>query len=77
MPYGEKSAYEAKKKLKSKSYAMKGFPEHQTVDLTKKSGLGPREKETNITKFEMGNPLGIENPVALEKLYKKTEKTRQ
>ena len=44
------------------------------IDLTKKSGLGPREKETNITKFEMGNPLGIENPVALEKLYKKTEK---
>ena len=47
------------------------------MDLTKKSGLGPREKETDVTKFEMGNPLGIENPVALEKLYEKTEKTRQ
>ena len=47
------------------------------VDLTKKSGLGPREKETDIVKFEMGNPLGIENPVALEKLYEKTEKPRQ
>ena len=47
------------------------------MDLTKKSGLGPREKETYVTKFEMGNPLGIENPVALEKLYEKTEKTRQ
>ena len=47
------------------------------VDLTKKSGLGPREKETNIVKFEMGNPLGIENPVALNKLYEKTEKKRK
>ena len=47
------------------------------MDLTKKSGLGPREKETDVTKFEMGNPLGIENPVALDKLYEKTEKTRQ
>tara|TARA_R110000824_G_scaffold73870_1_gene188092 strand:- start:398 stop:589 length:192 start_codon:yes stop_codon:yes gene_type:complete len=47
------------------------------VDLTKKSGFGPRAKETNTTKFEMGNPLGIENPVALEKLYEKTEKPRQ
>ena len=47
------------------------------IDLTKKSGLGPREKETNTVKFEMGNPLGIENPVALQKLYEKTEKPRQ
>ena len=47
------------------------------VDLTKKSGLGPREKETDIVKFEMGNPLGFENPVAREKVYKQTEKTRQ
>jgi len=47
------------------------------VDLTKKSGLGPRKKETNTVKFEMGNPLGIENPVALQKLYEKTEKPRQ
>ena len=47
------------------------------VDLTKKSGLGPREKETDIVKFEMGNPLGFENPVAIEKVYKQTEKTRQ
>ena len=47
------------------------------IDLTKKSGLGPRAKETNRVKFEMGNPLGIENPVALEELYKKTEKPRQ
>ena len=62
MPYGEKSAYEAKKKLKSKSYAMKGFPEHQTVDLTKKSGFGPRaakgsddqSKELAKSKYEMG-----------------------
>ena len=43
------------------------------VDLTKKSGFGPRAKETNTTKYEQGNPLGIENPVALEKLYNKTE----
>ena len=62
MPYGEKSAYEAKKKLKSKSYAMKGFPEHQTVDLTKKSGYGPKapkgsddqSKELAKSKYEMG-----------------------
>ena len=47
------------------------------VDLTKKSGLGPREEETDTVRFEMGNPLGIENPVALEKLYEKTEKERQ
>ena len=47
------------------------------VDLTKKSGLGPREKETDIVKFEMGNPLGFENPVAMEKVYEQTEKTRQ
>ena len=47
------------------------------VDLTKKSGLGPREKETDVVKFEMGNPLGFENPVAREKVYKQTEKTRQ
>ena len=38
------------------------------MDLTKKSGLGPREKETDVTKFEMGNPLGSENPIALDKL---------
>ena len=47
------------------------------ADLTKKEGLGPRAKETNTTKYEMGNPLGIENPVALQKLYEKTEKKRR
>ena len=47
------------------------------VDLTKKSGFGPSAKETDTTKYEMGNPLGIENPIALEKLYEKTEKPRQ
>jgi hypothetical protein len=44
------------------------------VDLTKKEGYGPRAKETNTTKYEQGNPLGIENPVAMQKLYEKTEK---
>ncbi len=43
------------------------------VDLTKKEGLGPREKETDVVKFEMGNPLGFENPVARQKMYEKTE----
>ena len=47
------------------------------VDLTKKSGFGPSADETDITRYEMGNPLGIENPVALDKLYEKTEKPRQ
>ena len=47
------------------------------IDLTKKEGFGPREKETDRVKFEMGNPLGFENPVARKKLYKKTEKERQ
>tara|TARA_R100000951_G_scaffold33618_1_gene28458 strand:+ start:377 stop:571 length:195 start_codon:yes stop_codon:yes gene_type:complete len=47
------------------------------VDLTKKEGLGPRAKETNTTRYEMGNPLGIENPVAMQKLYEKTEKKRR
>jgi len=56
---------------------LRAFSKTSKVDLTKKSGFGPRAKQTNTTKFEMGNPLGIENPVALEKLYKKTEKPRQ
>ena len=43
------------------------------VDLTKKEGLGPREKETDTVRYEMGNPLGFENPVAREKVYEKTE----
>ena len=47
------------------------------VDLTKKEGLGPRAKQTDTTKYEMGNPLGIENTVAMEKLYEKTEKKRR
>ena len=47
------------------------------VDLTKKEGLGPSAKETDTTKYEMGNPLGIENTVAMEKLYEKTEKPRR
>ena len=47
------------------------------VDLTKKEGLGPREKETDTVRFEMGNPLGFENPVAREKVYEQTEKPRQ
>tara|TARA_R110002020_G_scaffold315337_2_gene530493 strand:- start:394 stop:588 length:195 start_codon:yes stop_codon:yes gene_type:complete len=62
-------------------YAMKPFPGFGNspckMDLTKKSGLGPRAKETDTVKYEQGNPLGIENPVALEKLYEKTEKPRQ
>ena len=57
----------------------KSSPLHsgKKVDLTKKSGFGPRAKETNTIKYEQGNPLGIENPVALDKLYEKTEKPRQ
>jgi len=47
------------------------------VDLTKKEGFGPSAKETNTTRYEMGNPLGIENPVAMQKLYEKTEKKRR
>ncbi len=47
------------------------------VDLTKKEGFGPSAKETDTTKYEMGNPLGIENPVAMEKLYGKTEIKRR
>ena len=53
------------------------FVKKDKVDLTKKKGFGPSAKETNTTKFEMGNPLGIENPVALQKLYEKTEKPRR
>jgi len=56
---------------------LKAFIKTGKVDLTKKEGFGPRAKETNTTKFEMGNPLGIENPVALNKLYDKTEKPRR
>ena len=56
---------------------LRAFVKTDTVDLTKKESFGPRAKETNTTKFEMGNPLGIENPVALQKLYEKTEKPRR
>ena len=59
-------------------------PAKQKVDLTKKSGFGPMEikeddqsRKAHTIKYEQGNPLGIENPVALEKLYEKTEKPRQ
>jgi len=52
---------------------LRAFINTGKVDLTKKEGFGPRAKETDTTKFEMGNPLGIENPVALEKVYEKTE----
>jgi hypothetical protein len=54
------------------------------MGIEKKSGFGPMEikeddqsREAQTIKYEQGNPLGIENPVALEKLYEKTEISRQ
>ena len=52
-------------------------PIKQGVGPIKTEGLGPREKETDVVEFEMGNPSGFENPVAREKVYEQTEKDRQ
>jgi hypothetical protein len=50
------------------------------VDLTKKSGLGPREKafltkeEKDIVEHEQTKYKDFENPVTREKVYEQTEK---
>ena len=36
-----------------------------------------REETTEKVEYEQGNPFGIENRIAREKLYEKTEKERQ
>tara|TARA_R100000664_G_C2642762_1_gene66979 strand:- start:207 stop:392 length:186 start_codon:yes stop_codon:yes gene_type:complete len=55
----------------------KRSPIKQDVGPVKTEGLGPREETTEKVEYEQGNPFGIENRIAREKLYEKTEKERQ
>ena len=55
----------------------KRSPIKQDIGPVKIEGLGPREETTEKVEYEQGNPFGIENRIAREKLYEKTENDRQ